>query len=284
MAGMLLIVIPNRRNWLSTAEPTIYGGAPLRINKYMSRTMFEGILGYLRYKYQKDIEYYYGFFHMHKMEEAWNLNMDEEYNPSWINVLDKSMIDWFKKIAPGFMCVGRKPNPFRNERHTICCGLTSILWRSQIVEGKDIPQPLGQKEYNELGKMVSLMLMMCRHIFGSGKDVVLDSAFCVTKGITYLKARGFYVSALINKRHYCPKGVPGDLIGNHFEDKYVSDVGMKEVITEDNKLSEIFRMKEPDYVMKIMVIWITLDGLEGARTRRDFIDGSGTNFWDSLQI
>ena len=56
------------------------------------------------------------------------------------------------------------------------------------------------------------------------------------------------------------------------------------MITEDNKLSEIFRMKEPDYVMKIMVIWITLDGLEGARTRRDFIDGSGTNFWDSLQI
>ena len=33
-------------------------------------------------------------------------------------------------------------------------------------------------------------------------------------------------------------------------------------------------MKEPYYVMKIMVSWMTLDELEGARKRRDFIDSS----------
>ena len=33
-------------------------------------------------------------------------------------------------------------------------------------------------------------------------------------------------------------------------------------------------MKELDYVMKIMASWMTLDKLEGARTRRDFIDSS----------
>ena len=58
------------------------------------------------------------------------------------------MMEWFNKYAPRFMCVGRKPHTFGNERHTICCGLTYILWRAQIVEGKYRPQPLGQKEYN----------------------------------------------------------------------------------------------------------------------------------------
>ena len=45
--------------------------------------------------------------------------------------------------------------------------------------------------------------------------------------------------------------------------------------TEDNKLFKTFCMKDPDYVMKIMVSWMTLDELEGARTRRYFIARSG---------
>ena len=99
----------------------------------MPRTRFEGILGYICYTYQKYIGYYYGFLNMNKMEESWTLNMAEEFNPSWINVLDKIMMEWFNKYAPRFMCVGRKPHPFGNKRHTICCGLTYILWISQIV-------------------------------------------------------------------------------------------------------------------------------------------------------
>ena len=51
---------------------------------------------------------------------------------------------------------------------------------------------------------------------------------------------------------------------------------MIDVRTEDNKLFKIFCMKYPDYVMKIVASWITLDELEGARTRRYFIDSSGT--------
>ena len=96
------------------------------------------------------------------------------------------MMEWFDKYAPGFMYVGREPHLFGNERKTICCGLKSILWRSKIVEVTDPPQPLGQKEYNELGKTVSLMLRMCRTIFVSGKYVVLDNGFCVAKVITEL--------------------------------------------------------------------------------------------------
>ena len=36
--------IPNSSNWWSTVEPTMSGGAPFRIDKYMSSTRFEGII------------------------------------------------------------------------------------------------------------------------------------------------------------------------------------------------------------------------------------------------
>ena len=138
---------------------------------------------------------------MRQKEEAWNLNTAEAFNPSWINVLDESMMERFNKYLPRFMCVGRKLHPFINERHNICCGIMSILCRDQKVEGKYFSQQLVQKEYSELGKMVSLMLRMCRPTFGSGKSVVLDSGFYVAKGITEIKSKGVYAEALIKKRH-----------------------------------------------------------------------------------
>ena len=91
-------------------EPTIYVGVPFRLDKYMPMARFEGILWSLRYTHQKDIEYYDGFFYMRKMEESWNLNMAEEFNPSWINVLGGRIMDWFNKYAPGFMCGRCKPH------------------------------------------------------------------------------------------------------------------------------------------------------------------------------
>ena len=100
---------------------------------------------------------------------------------------------------------------------------------------------------------------MCIPIFGSGKAAVLDSRFCVEKSISEIKDKGVYVSDLIIKLYYFPKGVPGDLIDTHFEDKKVSYVGMIEERTEDIKLFNIFCMKDLDYVIKIMVIWMTLD-------------------------
>ena len=68
-----------------------------------------------------------------------NKNMEDELNPGWINILDKSIMELFNKYSTGCMCVGSKTHPFGNERHTICYGLTSILWRAQIVEGKYHP-------------------------------------------------------------------------------------------------------------------------------------------------
>ena len=68
------------------------------------------------------------------------------------------------------------------------------------MEGKDSPQQIGKKEYNEVGKTLSLILRMCRHIFGPRNAVVLYSGFFVAKGITYIKSKGVNVVYLIKKR------------------------------------------------------------------------------------
>ena len=101
------------------------------------------------------------------------------------------------------------------------------------------------------------------------------SVFFVSKGITDLKTKGVYVLDLIKKGRYWPKGVPGDLIDTHFEDKEVGDVVIIEARTEDNNMFKTFFMKDPDDAMKIMESWMKLDGLEGENTRRYFIESSG---------
>ena len=65
--------------------------------------------------------------------------------------------------------------------------------------------------------MVSLMFGMCRPIFVSRKDVVLDIGFCVAKVIIELEAKGVYARALIKKQCHWTYGVPEDLTDTHFE-------------------------------------------------------------------
>ena len=53
--------------------------------------------------------------------------------------------------------------------------------------GKDRPAQMGAKKLSDLGKTVGIMLQMCEPIFGTGKDVVLESGFYVEKVITTLE-------------------------------------------------------------------------------------------------
>ena len=79
------------------------------------------------------------------------------------------------------------------------------------------------------------------------------------------------------KRRYWSNVFPGDLIYTPFQYKEVSDVDIIEAITQEYKTFQIFCMKDPDYVMRIMEDWITLDELEGTKPGRDFTDISDMN-------
>ena len=47
------------------------------------------ILLSLHYTSKEDVKYNGVFFHMCKMEEKWNMNIVDEFNLLWINVVDK---------------------------------------------------------------------------------------------------------------------------------------------------------------------------------------------------
>ena len=51
---------------------------------------------------------------------------------------------------------------------------------------------------------------------------MMDSGFCVSRGIVELGRKGVYGASLIKKKNYWPKGVPGAAIYVHFEDNDVN--------------------------------------------------------------
>ena len=67
---------------------------------------------------------------------------------------------------------------------------------------------------------------------------------------------------MITETKYCPKGVPGATIGAHFEDRGVNHCEMLEAST-DGLPFQVMCMKEPNYGMKMMCKWMTLDDFEG---------------------
>jgi hypothetical protein len=110
-----------------------------------------------------------------------------------------SLSTWANKYTcPGSIFLPRNPWPFGNEYHTIACGIAGILYRMELVEGKDEPKEgRGPNEFEQLGKTVGLLLRLTKTIWGTAKLVVLDSGFCALQGIVELKKRGVFAAALI---------------------------------------------------------------------------------------
>ena len=165
----------------------------------MSRKRFEVILKALAITARQPPAFRDRFWEVQEILEAWNANMTEQFTPSWVSCLDESMSTWTNKYScPRSMFVPRKPWPFGNEYHTVCCSLSGILWQMELVEGKDSPSEIIPK-YNNQGKIVRLLLRVFEPIFTRGNVVILDSGFCVLKGIVEFKKHGVYASALIKK-------------------------------------------------------------------------------------
>jgi len=130
------------------------------------------------------------------MINCFNNNMAINFSPSWVSCIDESMSKWVGQYTcPGFMVVPRKPWPFGNEYHMIACGESKIIFGVDLVKGKDVPPQRAPKEFSELGKTVGTMLQLSKPLFGTSSVLVMDSGFCVMKGLVELKKRGFSLLA-----------------------------------------------------------------------------------------
>ena len=248
---MATITGPDRIAFWSMGEVDCFVGAPMRLGHFMSKKRFEVILKGLSFTSHQLPVFRDRFWEVWEMLDAWNTNMTEQFTPSWVSCLDESMSTWTNKYScPGWMFVPRKPWPFGNEYHTVCCSMSGILWQMELIEGKDSPSEIIPKFHNE-GKTVGLLLRVLEPIFAKGMTVILDSGFCVLKGIIELKKRGVFASALIKKRKYWPKHIKGDDIKAHFDGKDDRDCDSWKGVMEEVPF-HVYAMKEPDYVMSLM--------------------------------
>ena len=201
------------------------------------------------------------------MVKAWGDNMNTHFHPGYVNRLDESMSIWTNKFTcPGLMFVPRKPWPFGNEYHMVCCCSSGIMFGIYMVEGKDQPSDLGQQQFDDLGATVGSLLHLLLLIFNLGKMVILDSGFCVLKGIVELQKNGVYTSALIKTRRYWLKYIHGEDIKSHFADKEVGATDAWAGKLDGEVPFHIYMMKEPDYIMSLMLTYGTNQQIDRKET------------------
>ena len=99
----------------------------------------------------------------------------------------------------------------------------------------------------------------------------MDSGFCVTKGLLELRKKGLFGPAINKKRRYWRENIKGDSIDAHFASKEVGNVDSAKQL-EDGVYYHVFCMKDPDYVMKLMTTYGTLEPMD-KRARRKFKRG-----------
>ena len=221
---MSTLIGPQRHEFWSTYSIDAFKGSPIRLHPWMSRTRFNEILAALSFTNQRPPAFLDKFWEIRQMIDAWGANMNTSFATGYMNCLDESMSVWTNMFTcPGFMFVPQKPWPFGNEYHTVCCCTCGIMWGIELVEGKDRPRQLPRPQYDDLGSTVGLLLRLLTPIFHLGFIVILDSAFCVLKGIIELRKNGVFASALIKKRRYWPKYIHGEEIKDHFKDKKVGE-------------------------------------------------------------
>ena len=185
-----------RKQFWSPEPPNPFEGAPFRFNAYMSHTRFELITKALKYTARPTPSYRDPIHEVRDLITSFNVLMEKKFVSGWVVCLDESMSPWTRQWScPAFVFCPRKPHPKGNEYHTIADGKSGIPFGMELVEGKDEPpEREAVKAFKKYGKTAGLLLRMCEPLFGSLKVVILDSGFCVLKGIIELKKRCFCLS------------------------------------------------------------------------------------------
>ena len=268
-------------DYWSATPIEIESGAPYRFGMFMSRNRFNDIVRHLTLTDVRPPGYTDKFWEVRQMIQIWNENIDEIFSPGWICCLDESMSIWYGKYScPGWVFCPRKPHPFGNEYHDICCGMSGIIFRLLMVEGKDEPKEKPKSRYSSsYSKTTSLLLELCKTIMFTGRVVILDSGFCVLKALLALRMYGVYASAVIKKRRYWPAFVKGDIIEKKMNEK---DIGECDAIKGEihGTKYHLFFLKDSKYVMKLMTTYGSLTSTDKneSETSRRLTDGTTVKF------
>ena len=98
---------------------------------------------------------------------------------------------------------------------------------------------------------MGFFLHTTNNYFYTGRYVILDSGFCVLKGLIKLRKKGIFACAVINKRIYWPSMVSVKDIEDNFGEVEVGEIDTIQG-TVDDIIYNLWVTKEPNYVMKMM--------------------------------
>ena len=174
------------------------------------------------------------------------------------------------------MFLPRKPWTFGNEYHTICDCQSGVLFKVDLVKGKDRPKELGlcHLQSHEKKPTVGLLLRMTKPLWYTVKVIIMDSGFFVLESLLEIKKKGVYGSAQIKKRHYWPKDVPGEFIKMSFADKDVGYVNALPGIMSGIPF-HIVAMKEPEYVTMKMTTFGSMQVVQDHKTSHTWTTSNG---------
>ena len=141
------------------------------------------------------------FYPIHYIVKAWKDNMKTMFQEGCITCLYESIrtfISWFR--CPEFVFCHINPWPFGNEWHITVCGLSYIIFSLSLLRIDIGHRRSGRSHIIYLGGIQLVFWWgWWRLYFGSGIVVVLDSVFCVFKGIIWLRHKGLFVEVVIKK-------------------------------------------------------------------------------------
>ena len=87
----------------------------------------------------------------------------------------------------------------------------------ELVEVKAHPRQASPLEFGDLGgKTVGLLLRMMKICFATWGYVIIDSSFCIFKGLVQLRKKGVFSCAVIKNKIYWPSVVPDKEMKDHF--------------------------------------------------------------------
>ncbi len=116
------------------AEKDVYGKKmkqnsfwdPPKLGKYMSYNRLKDAPAYFRLCNDPPPIYRDCCWMICPLIEAFNMHMEEIFEPSWLTCLDESMVSFLNKHCPNWVRIKQKPHLF--EHNTIDCCFLSIIF------------------------------------------------------------------------------------------------------------------------------------------------------------
>ena len=148
--------------WISETErKKLQRTLPYNFNLLISKSRFDLISKHLSFAMNSSPTYRDKFQRLRKIIDKQNQNMVEVLDYSQILHYNKSIsLQLNRQTCPGWIFVLRNPQSMSNEYHSMCCGLSSIMFMINLVKERDKLKEVPLLDSQKNSSTISLLLRM----------------------------------------------------------------------------------------------------------------------------